>query len=395
MGKLCSETAELREQQQLKIALIIQHFPPYIAGAERQAEFLARLLQASFGKCDVITTKFRPELPGVTNDSGVRIVRLPTSRIRSLKPYVNLVVSFVYLLFSRGSYDVIHCHCLSPFVLGAVLAGKIRGIKSIVKVSTTGIDGEIQIVKRRFSGSFLLWLFFRADTFVASTNTVFRELQNEGIAGDKIIVLPNMVDVRNSSVNFEDRSTMRRTLGVPDRITFLFAGRLVPEKGIDLMKKAWEIFLEEFDGNLLIVGDGVLRDELTTWEKTPRVRGTVRMFGWQQDPGPFYRASDVFVIPSKSEAFGNVIAEAMAHGLAIITTSVGLAQFWIRSDENGIIIQPNPNELASQMCRLAKETGLTEELGKRAKLDAARLFSPEVVLPQYLALYEKLKSARP
>ena len=100
------------------------------------------------------------------------------------------------------------------------------------------------------------------------------------------------------------------------------------------------------------------------------------MFGWRSDPETFYRASDIFAFPSRSESFGNALAEAMAHGLAVVTTPVGLARHWIRDGENGILV---PGD----------EPGLLEEpeVARDARLrhakDARELGDVEAILGEH------------
>jgi len=74
---------------------------------------------------------------------------------------------------------------------------------------------------------------------------------------------------------------------------------------------------------LVLVGDGPLRDELAAWARSAAVAGSVELAGYRADPAVFYRSADLFLFPSRSESFGNVIVEAMLHGLPVLTTAVG------------------------------------------------------------------------
>ena len=103
----------------------------------------------------------------------------------------------------------------------------------------------------------------------------------------------------------------------------LFAGRLVPEKGIeDLVAAA--------DGlRLVVAGDGPLRDRVPGAPATCRTRSSRAL-----------RRAAVVVCPSRSEGFGLVCAEAMAHGRAVVATRVGGLVDLVRDGETGLLVEP-------------------------------------------------------
>jgi glycosyltransferase involved in cell wall biosynthesis len=81
----------------------------------------------------------------------------------------------------------------------------------------------------------------------------------------------------------------------------------------------------------------------------------------------------------------------MAHGLAVVTTPVGLASHWIRDGENGIIIREDtPGKMAVALRRLLADASLRERLGRQARTDALTFFSRDSVVGAYLDLYRKL-----
>jgi glycogen synthase len=99
-----------------------------------------------------------------------------------------------------------------------------------------------------------------------------------------------------------------------------------------------------------------------------------------------YRAADVLVVASRSETFSNVLAEAMSHGLAVVTTPVGLAQHWIRHGENGIIVRgEDGREMARALHQLLSDEGLRDRLGTAARRDALPTFSADSVVERYLS----------
>ncbi|MBI2902473.1 MAG: glycosyltransferase family 4 protein [Candidatus Methylomirabilis oxyfera] len=376
----------------MKLVFVIQHFPPFISGAERQAELLAQLISKQVTSCEVITTRFRHDLPLRSVTGGVRIRRLRTWGGGSTRLVVNLLVSFLHFLLHGRKYEIIHAHSLSPFSLGSIIGGKIWGCRTLLKVSSIGDEGDVAKVKRHPFGKVLWRLFLQTDLFVATTPTVVRELLDHGVPGDKIAMVPNAVvtnldEMPTSSM----RAAARASLDLPDRPVVLFVGRLVPQKGLDLLMRAWTDAVQDGRATLVLVGDGPEAKHIAEWKRASEHGETVHMVGWRSDPETFYRASDIFAFPSQEEAFGNVLAEAMAHGLAVVTTRVGLAAHWIRDGESGIIIHGDTaGEMAAALRRLLADASLRERLGRQARKDALRFFSADSVVGAYLEQYRRL-----
>ena len=177
----------------MSLAIAIQHYPPFIAGAERQAEFLARSMSRVLGSCDVVTTKFHRGLPARSDAVGARILRLPTTRVSGLRLVVNSLIAFIYFLCFGHRYCIVHANCLSPFSLGAITGARLRGCKTLLKVCTIGEGGDIAKVKKYPLG-WLVWrMFLQSDGFIAQTPDMVPELVGHGISSEKISVVPNQV----------------------------------------------------------------------------------------------------------------------------------------------------------------------------------------------------------
>ncbi|MDI9238831.1 glycosyltransferase [Lysobacter sp. LF1] len=100
----------------------------------------------------------------------------------------------------------------------------------------------------------------------------------------------------------------------------VFAGRLAPEKRIDLLVDAFETLPPSHDARLLIVGDGPQRAALVQRLAQPALKGRCFLTGFVANVFPWLAASDVLVLPSDYEGFGNVLVEAMACGIQVIST---------------------------------------------------------------------------
>ncbi len=384
----------------MRVALAIQHFPPYPGGAEQQARVLAAHLAARLGQCDVVTSRHAPALPRESRDGGVRVVRLPTFRRGRARLVANAAMACVHFALHGGRYDVVHAHCLSPFVLGAVLGARLRGCRTLVKICTVGCGGDIAKVRASPLGPWLWRAFRTADALIATSAEVRNEALQAGAAPTRVVLVPNAIDLprpprADGTADDAPPAERRTALGLPGGGICLFVGRWVRGKGLDAIMSAWPAIRAAANATLVIVGDGPLRDTLEEWARSPSVAGSVRLIGWQSDPSPYYRAADVLLAPSASEAFGNVLAEAMAHGLAAITTPVGLAAAHVRDGENGVLLHARqPEALAPELAHatlgLLADEPLRRRIGEQARATARFRFGSDAVLDVYTSLYRRL-----
>lgn len=163
-------------------------------------------------------------------------------------------------------------------------------------------------------------------------------------------------------------------------IKFIFMGRLLGWKGLDLLLPAFKRVLEQLPATLEIVGDGVAQDSLTqlaaelglTDAQGDRLPA-VQFSGWlpQTECAHRLQAADVLVLPSLFECGGAVVLEAMATGLPVIATKWGGPMDYL--DEScGILVNPQSREefirdLAAAMLKLAESSTLREKMGRTGR----------------------------
>jgi glycosyltransferase involved in cell wall biosynthesis len=112
------------------------------------------------------------------------------------------------------------------------------------------------------------------------------------------------------------------------------------------------------------------------------------MAGRQEHPEVFYRAADILAFPSQEETFGNVLVEAMAHGLAVVSTRVGVAVDCLRHGDNALLVpRAEPAELARAIDRLIRDVALRERLGRAARREVVERFAPAPIARRHLELY--------
>jgi len=221
------------------------------------------------------------------------------------------------------------------------------------------------------------WMYPRADALVCQTRAMLALLQARiNVAG---YVIPNPVPPSSAKG--------RREGGGRERV-LIAMGRLVPQKGFDLLLDAFARIADRHpEWSVTIIGNGPLKDELQAQAESVGLGGRLRFAGHLVDPFPVLCAADLFVFSSRFEGFGNALAEAMACGLPVISFDcpAGPSDL-IRHGVDGILV---PSEdvasLAAAMDDLMSNAQRRESLARRA---------PEVVqrfsLERVLALWEEL-----
>jgi glycosyltransferase involved in cell wall biosynthesis len=375
---------------QLAVAMVIEKYPPFVGGAERQAQMLAGFVSARVDRCDVFTAQPPDPSPGAVDSPR----RLGTTRREGPRHAVNFASALSHFLARGRRYAVVHGYALSGMVCGAVLAARLSGRPFVVKICSLGDNGDIAKLRRAAIGR-AIWPFLRrAGTFVVPSPALVADVMRTGVPARSIAAIPNIAAPVPDGA--PPQAAARASLGLPDRPTALFLGRLVPGKGLDVLPQAWDDVAARLDATLVIVGGGPELPRLAEWARTSRHASSIHLVGARSDVDAFYRAADVVVAPSRTETFGNVVAEAMAHGLAVVTARVGLAAHWLRHAESAVLIDgKDPAELASALAGVLADDALRARLGAAARREASASFSPDLVVDQYVALYQRLAAGLP
>lgn len=172
----------------------------------------------------------------------------------------------------------------------------------------------------------------------------------------------------------------------------LFVGRLMREKGIFELVAAFADVVQRTQCELVIVGEGNPSEER---ELRDRIRflgleSHVTMKGYLTGPAlaDAYRAASIFVLPSWSEGFATVLAEAMDACLPIVTTRIRGAADHLVAGENALFVEPRDvTRLASAMAALLRDRDLRARMGA-ANRERLRIFDPEVVADEYLQVLQ-------
>jgi glycosyltransferase involved in cell wall biosynthesis len=183
--------------------------------------------------------------------------------------------------------------------------------------------------------------------------------------------------------------------------SFLFAGRLVDWKGVDILLDATSRAAAQAPLRLEIVGDGKLRQSLEARAAELKLSDSITFSGWlsQAELARHMAASDVFVLPSLRECGGAVVLEAMASALPTIAVNWGGPGDYLNAG-TGILLPPaaRPDlvrSLSDVMIELARDPLRRKTLGLAARQKVEREFSWTQKIDQMIEIYQDLLAGRP
>ena len=206
-----------------------------------------------------------------------------------------------------------------------------------------------------------------------------------GINRDKIVVIPNGVDLRR----FSGRDDKLVLDGDP---TILYLGDLSRIKGVDVLIQAIAKLRSILPNmKLHLVGSGYMND-FQLLAKKKGIEGYVVFHGWAADSmvPRYYKSADICVFPSRYEPFGIVILEAMASGIPIIASNTGGIREIISNGKDGILFKPgDADALSKAILALYQDLDLRKKISQAA-LKTVTEYSWENIAERYVSLYRYL-----
>jgi glycosyltransferase involved in cell wall biosynthesis len=224
----------------------------------------------------------------------------------------------------------------------------------------------------------------------ANSANALRNLKNLGLSGSRYLFLPNMVDTHH----FRPAGAS----AAANEFTILSIGRLEPQKRFDVFLDTVSRLAEQSSRPIraVIAGEGSLRRVLEEMASQKRRHGlAIKFVGKQSGVLPLYQSCDALLLASGWEGTPNVVMEAMACGLPVVATKVGGVGELVRNGETGFLFErDDPPVAIAALGRLAREPGLSQEIGTRARAYIERHHSVNL-LPNILAsLYAKTLPVR-
>jgi PEP-CTERM/exosortase A-associated glycosyltransferase len=300
---------------------------------------------------------------------------------------------------------VIHAH--SPFTCGLVgnLLGRWLGIPKIYEMRGIWEDshvgrGSFEATSFRYRGVRILenQAIQSADRCCVISEALAREVRSRGVSQEKIILVPNGVDVKTFVPGPPSRPLQER-YALQDAVTLGYIGSFFHYEGLDLLVEAMTPLAEEFPRvRLLLVGDGELTPRLTEMAAQPSLSGRVIFVGRvpHQEIAEYYRLCDLFVLPRRDTRETRLVTplkpmEIMAMGKALVASDIGGHREMIQDRFNGLFFRAGDVADLVAGCReLISNEDLRVQMGIRARRWVEENRDWSVLVERYVDLYSRL-----
>jgi glycosyltransferase involved in cell wall biosynthesis len=227
----------------------------------------------------------------------------------------------------------------------------------------------------------------KADRIIAVSEGIRKDLiEAFNLPGEKIKVIYNPVDIQEiETLSWEEPDHPWFHDGLPIIVSM---GRLTKQKGYPFLIKAFSTVRQSFHCRLLIIGKGEDEGSLARMVKSLGMEGDVQFLGFQRNPFKYMARSSVFVLSSLYEGLGNVIVEAMALGLPVISTDCPSGPSEIIEDSKSGLLVPVKDEkaLTQAIVDVLTDDELRKGLSKEARL-RAQSFDLKKIAEQYGSLF--------
>ncbi len=223
------------------------------------------------------------------------------------------------LFFAEHHYDVVHIHSGSTSALALISRSAYRhGTKKIIVHSHTA--GNNSLKSKTIKTVFNPFLLKYPTDYMACTMSAAEAKFPKSIIRTKMRIISNGIELAKYHFSTEAKKKIREEMDIPyDSYVIGHTGRFSPEKNHHMILQCYERVLKRNNKcYLLLIGDGILFDEIKQMAKTMSIDDKVRFAGYVQNISDYYSAMNLFVLPSLFEGFAIAAVEAQATGIPCI-----------------------------------------------------------------------------
>lgn len=362
----------------MKILFFLSSLSQYNGGPSQSVPMLMRGLMALGVDVTLMTVGDADVSEALKQEFGPRLMLLKQGTTAEMEEVLR-----------TGNFDLIQLQSIWEPVYHR-LASLARRLHIPYIVTPRGMLEPWSLEQKKWKKRLALWLYQRRDLdsaqcLYATSQMEAQHLKDLGLK-TPIAVIPNGLDVDQYPCR-SSQSLMQRQV--------LFLSRIHEKKGIEVLLEAWSRLCTDFpDWKLLIVGNGqeCYVRKIAELVSNPVLSSSVRLSGpiMGDEKVRLFHQSALFCLPSYSENFGMAIAEAMATGVAVITTR-NCPWEWLNPTQTGWSVDLRTEQLETTL-REAMQTYPTSlyQRGQRAAVELRNRFDYRIVAQSALQLYSYL-----
>lgn len=376
--------------RKLKILMWADTFLPEIGGAEIIVNELI-LQYVSLGH-EVLLFTVGNDSQKIEDVNGFRIYRLSKREMLDAIHHCKFgmlkkVRAEVEKLINYFQADLVHCHT-SLWIYSLLFVWIFRGLINCPMLITIhlalkqgALDNKLAVVEELFSLA----------TFITCVSHANKEVlaEKHPSISKKLLVVHNGWKKSFLTIN-----------ALPEKpINILFVGRLVEQKGVDTLLRAFSLVLQDHQDVMLnIAGDGVERKNLEIIANQLMINQQVQFLGWIQPEAvlDLINESTLVVMPSRHEGFSIVALQVAQVGRPLIASRIESLMEMVVDRETGLLATcDDANSFAEAIKTLINNIEFATTLGLNAKKRAEKLFSIEKMTKNYLDILYKLARKQP
>jgi glycogen(starch) synthase len=346
----------------MKVLMLSWEFPPQIVGGIAPHVHDLSLALADNGQ--EITVVTRGNTPTETEEDlhGIKVYRVPPSTPEPpdfiswvLQLNLKLLEKAVFLAEQGEWFDLIHAHDWLVAYAGQGLKHAYRKpLVATIHATEWGRNGGLHNELQRYISNVEWKLTYEAWRVICCSRYMSNELQRIfQLPADKLRIVPNGVYPETFRHRSGDAQAIRRKYAADDEKIIFYIGRLVFEKGLDLLlDAAAKILARQQKVKFVIAGKGPYAKHLHERAQQMGLYERFYFTGYIDDitRNALFSTADVAVFPSLYEPFGIVALEAMAAGTPVVVTDTGGLGEVVRHGKNGLKSAPNdPESLADNI----------------------------------------------
>lgn len=317
----------------------------------------------------------------------------------------------LWLLILRSQqYDIVHFHSLNWGIALSSILLHLIGKKAIFSMSLLGNDNPGYISKQP-RGKFMVSLLRNFDGVIGISPALIEDAQRHGIR--KVMCLPNFLAISHLKDELsqnqiqENRINSRLRLKIPpESQVLLFVGGIIKRKGIDILLDSFISLAENYPKLVLVLVGPHSQKETTCIDETyvailkkkidkNNLPERVYWTGIIRDQNrlvEYYRSADIFVFPTRNEGLGNVLIEAMAASLPVVSSRLpGVTDEVVSDGISGYLVEPgNVFGFAQAIDRLLQNADLRYSMGEAGRKIAMKKFGFEAYCKKLKNFYRNL-----
>ena len=329
------------------------------------------------------------------NHQNIKIY--PVKKFNGIKKY--LLIKDMYQvgkkIIKENNIDLIYSHILTPLGITAATLGRVYNkpffhwLCGDGRVQVNDVKNKEPFIKNIVDHIVDKYIQLSATKMISCCDWVAEEqsIPHRIDWMEKYELTPNSVNIER----FAKQTKNYRDIFDNDYPIVIYASRLSSRKGADIFINAITQLIDaDVKLNVFIGGAGDFENYLNDKIKFSKYPEQIKYLGQitSSELPNYFKSSDIFCVPARYQGFGRVYIEAMASGLAVLTTNLICTRKIVDNGMNGLLVEPEVEEVKTGIKKLLEDKELREKLSSNAMIKA-RDYSVEKIAQNYIDIFQK------